>query len=147
MFWVIKGLRIMDLGVPVGEKLDMSQQCVSAKKASCLPVCIKSSMASQGGGSAPLLLSGKSPPHPALRYTSTTKTWTCWRGGSRRRWGRGWSPIIKAETVGVFYLWRREWSRDTLLQPFAFWYTNMAYKRDEERLFTKACMTGPGQQF
>jgi len=54
----------------VGDKLDMSRQrALTAQKANHLLGCIKRSVASQGGESAPLLRSGETPPgvlRPAL---------------------------------------------------------------------------------
>jgi len=58
-----------DSGVPADEKLNVTQQCaLTVQKAYCTLGCIKSQQV-EGGDSAPLLRSGKTPPgalRPAL---------------------------------------------------------------------------------
>ncbi|KFV96037.1 hypothetical protein N327_05625, partial [Fulmarus glacialis] len=135
-----------DLGVLVNKKQDMSQQCVlTAKKANHTLGCIKRSVASRSREVILPLCSALVRPH--LQYCVQL-----WSPQHRKdtdlleRVQRRAAKIIRGmeclsyeerlRELGLFNLEKRRLQGDLIA---AFQYLKGAYKKDEDRLFSRAC--------
>jgi len=92
-----------------------------------------------GGDSAPLLPTGETPiwsPASSSGALGTRKTWTCWSGsrGGHKNDQRDGTPSVRKGCIGVVQK-RRLWG-DLIVD---FQYLKGAYKKDRDRLLSRAC--------
>ncbi|KFQ67008.1 hypothetical protein N335_11391, partial [Phaethon lepturus] len=134
------------LGVLVDEKLDMSQQCaLTAQKANCLPGCIQSSMASRSREVILPLCSALVRPHldychqflsPQHRKDMDLLKRVQRMSTKKIRGMEHLSYEDMLRELGLFSLGKRRLWRDLTA---AFQYLKGAYKKDGDRLFSRAC--------
>ncbi|KAK4819120.1 LOW QUALITY PROTEIN: hypothetical protein QYF61_025587 [Mycteria americana] len=141
-----------DLGILVGEKLDMTQQCaLTAQKANRILGCIQSSMASRSREGILFLYSALTRPavlRPDLGSSAQERHGAVGAGPEEAtKMVRGLEHLCcedRLRELGLFSLEKRRLRGDLIA---AFQYLKGAYKKDGERLFTGACsdrMRGKG---
>ncbi|KAK4810112.1 hypothetical protein QYF61_009507 [Mycteria americana] len=131
-----------DLGVLVDKKLDISQQCaLAAQKANRILGCIKRSVASRSR-------EGILPSHSALVRPHLEHCVQLWsprhkKGmelGGHENDARAGAPLLRGQDrlreVGLFSLEKRRLRGDLIA---ACQYLKGAYRKDGDRLFSKAC--------
>ncbi|KFW08110.1 hypothetical protein N327_01720, partial [Fulmarus glacialis] len=135
-----------DLGVLVDKKLDMSQQyALEAKKADCMLCCFKRSMASRSREVILSLCSALVRPHleycvqlwsPQHKKDMDMLEWMQRRVTEMIRGVERLSYEERLRELGLFSLKKRRLRGDLIA---AFQSLKGAYKKDEDRLFSRAC--------
>jgi len=133
-----------DLGVLGDEKLDMSRQCALAVQQTNHTLgCIPSSMGSRAREGILCLCSAETPPgvlHPALEPSAQDRPGSVVAGPEEATaMIQGLENLCCEERLGdlgLFSLERRRLRRDLTA---AFQYLERAYKKGEDRLFSRAC--------
>ncbi|PKU46444.1 coiled-coil domain-containing protein 66 [Limosa lapponica baueri] len=135
-----------DLGILMDEKLDMSQQCaLAAKKVKHILGCIKRSVASSSREVILPLYSTLLRPHleyciqlwnPQHRKDMDTLEQVQMRATKMIRGLEKLSCEDRLRQLGLFNLEKRRLQGDLLA---AFQYLKGAYKKDKDRLFSRAC--------
>ncbi|KFQ07941.1 hypothetical protein N329_07309, partial [Haliaeetus albicilla] len=135
-----------DLGVPVDEKVNMSCQCVfTAHKANRILGCIRRSVTSRSREGILPLYSALMRPHleyysqiwgPQHRKDVNLLDWVQRRATKKIRGLEHLSYEDRLRELGLFSLEKRRLQGDLIA---AFQYLKGAYKKDGDRLFSRAC--------
>jgi len=135
-----------DMGILVDEKLDTSQQCaLTAQKANCILGCLKSSVASRAREGILPLCSALARPHlesciqlwsPQHRKDMDMLEWVQRRATKMIRGLEHLSCEERLRELGLFILEKRRLRGDLFA---VFQYLNEAYKKDGDKLFSRAC--------
>ncbi|KAK4831413.1 hypothetical protein QYF61_017544 [Mycteria americana] len=135
-----------DFGVLMDEKLDVSQQCVlTAQKANCILGYVKRSVASRSREVVLPLCSALVRPHleycVQLRSPQRKKDMELLEWVQRRATKMHLSCEDRLRELGLFSLEKRRLRGDLIA---AFQYLKGAYRKDRDRLFSKACCDRTG---
>ena len=134
-----------DLGVLVDEKLDVTQQCACSPEGQPCPGLHQKQRGQQveGHDSTPLLCSGESPPgvqlwSPQHRTDMDLLEWVQRRATKMIRGTEHLCYEERLRELGLFSL-KRRWQGDLRA---SCQYLKGAYRKGEEKVFSRACATG-----